>query len=147
MWQLDHKEGWALKNWCFWTVVLEKTLRSLLDSKEIKPVNPKGNQPWIFFGRTDAETEASIVWPPDTKNWLIGIDPDLGKVEGRRRRGWQSMRWLDDITDSIGMSLSKLLGLGDGQGSLVCCSPWSVSPVVSQSDTTEPLNWTSLISH
>ena len=79
MWQLDHKESWALKNWCFWTVVLEKTLESPLDCKEIQPVHPKGNQSWIFTGRTDANTEASILWPPDVKNWLTGKDPDAGK--------------------------------------------------------------------
>ena len=79
MWELDHKEGWALKNWCFWTVVLEKTLHSPLDSKEIKLVNHKGNEPWIFIGRTDAEAEAPILWPPDVKSWLIGKDLDAGK--------------------------------------------------------------------
>ena len=79
MWVLDHKEGWVLKNWCFWTAVLEKTLESLLDSKEIKPAHPKGNQPWIFIGRTDVEAEISILWPPDAKNWLIWKDPDAGK--------------------------------------------------------------------
>ena len=79
MWELDHKESWALKNWCFWTVVLEKTLESPLGCKEIKPINPKGNQSWIFIGRTDAEAEALILWPPDGKNWLIGKDPDAGK--------------------------------------------------------------------
>ena len=79
MWELDHKEGWVLKNWCFWSVVLKNNLESLLDSKEIKPVNPKGNQPWIFIGRTDAEAEASVLWPPDMKSWLIGKDFDAGK--------------------------------------------------------------------
>ena len=79
MWELEHKEGWVLNNWCFWTVVLEKTLESPLDSKEIHPVHPKGNQSWIFIGRTDAEAEAPILWPPDTKNWLLGKDPDDGK--------------------------------------------------------------------
>ena len=79
MWELDYKESWALKNWCFWTVVLEKTLESSLDSKDIEPVNPKGNQSWIFIGRTDAEAETPILWPPAVKNWLIGKDPDAGK--------------------------------------------------------------------
>ena len=104
--ELDHKKGWALKNWCFQIVVLEKTLESPLDCKEIKPANPKGNQPWIFIGRTDVE--APILWPLDAKNWLIWKGPMLGKIEGRRRRGQQKMRWLDGITDSMGMSLSKL---------------------------------------
>ena len=103
MWELDHKEGWALKNWCFQTVVLEKTLENPLDCKEIKSVNPKGNQPWIFIGRTDAEAEAPIFWPPDAKSQFSG--KDLGMTEGRRRRVWQRMRWLDGITDSIDMSL------------------------------------------
>ena len=87
MWELDHKEGWAPKNWCFWTVVLEKTLESPLDSKEIKPVNPKGNQPWIFTGRTNAEAEALILWPSDVKNWLTGKDPDPGKDWGKEEKG------------------------------------------------------------
>ena len=110
MWELDHKENWVLKNWCFLTMVLEKTLESLLDSKEIQPVNPKGNQSWIFIGRTDAEVEAPILWPPDVKSRLTGKDLGnmLGKIEGRRRRGWQGTRWLDGITDSIDMSVSKL---------------------------------------
>ena len=86
MWELDHKEGWVPKNWCFWIVVLEKTLDSPLDSKEIKPVNPKVNQPWIFIGRTDAEAEAPILWPREAKSRHIGKDSDAGKIEGRRRR-------------------------------------------------------------
>ena len=101
MWELNHKEGWVPKNWCFWTAVLEKILKSPLNCKEIKPVNPKGNQSWMFIGRTDAEAEAPKLWPPDNaKNWLIGKDPDAGK-EGKRRR------WLDAITNSMNMSLNK----------------------------------------
>ena len=107
LWELDHKEGWAPKNWCFLFVVLEKTADSLLDSKEIKPVNPKGNQPWIFIGRTDAEVVAPILWPPDGKSWLIRKDLMLGKIEVMRIRAWQRVRWLDGITDSLDMSLSK----------------------------------------
>ena len=107
MWELDHKESWVPKNWWFGTVVLEKTLESPLDLKEMKPLNPKGNQPWLFIERTDAEAEAPILWPPDAKSWLIGKDPDAGKIEGRRRRGWQRIRWLDGTTKLMGMSLSR----------------------------------------
>ena len=104
MWKLDYKESWALKNWCFWTTVLEKTLESPLDCKDIKLVHPKGNQSWIFLGRTDAEAETTILWPPDVNNWLIGKVPDARKDW----RGWQRMRWLYGITDLMDMSLSKL---------------------------------------
>ena len=106
--ELDHKESWMLKSWCFWTVVLEKTLESPLDYKEIQPVNPKGNQSWIFIGRTEAEAEAPVLWPPDVKNWPLEETLMLGKIEGRERRRQYRMRWLDDITDSMDMSLSKL---------------------------------------
>ena len=107
MWELDNKKNWVLKNWCLQTVVLEKTLETALDSKEIKPVNPKGSQPWIFIGRTDAETETPIPWPPDSKSQLIGKDPDAGKDWRQEEKGWQRMRWLDGITDSTDMSLSN----------------------------------------
>ena len=108
MWELDCEESWALKNWCFWIVALENTLESPLDSKEIQPVDPKGNQSWIFIGRTDAEAETPVLWPPDSKNWLIGKDLMLGKIEGKRKRGWQRMRWLDSIPESMNMNLSNL---------------------------------------
>ena len=100
-------EGWVQKNWCFWTVVLEKTLESPLDCKEIQLVHPKGDQSVVFIGGTDAEAETPILWPPDAKKWLTGKDPDAGQIEGRRR-GQQKMRWLDGITGSRDMSLSKL---------------------------------------
>ena len=107
MWDLDYKVGWVLKYWCFWTAVLKKSLESPLDCKEIKPVNSKGNQYWIFIGRTNVEAEARILWPPDVENWLFGKDLLLGKIEGGRRRGWQRNRWLDGITDLMDRSLSK----------------------------------------
>ena len=105
--ELDHKEDWALKNLFFWTVVLKKTLESSLDCKEIKPVNPEDNQSWIFTGRTDAEVEAQILWPPDTKTWLFRKTLMLGKTEGRRR-GWQGTRQKDGITNSMDTSLDEL---------------------------------------
>ena len=115
MWELDYKESWAQKNWCFWTVVLENIFESPLDSQEIKSVNHQGTQPWIFIGKTDAEAETPILWKMTKSSALLMQSADsfentlmLGKIEGRRRRGWQSVRWLDDITDSLDLSLSKL---------------------------------------
>ena len=140
MWELDYKESWAPKNWCFWTVVLEKTLESLLDCKEIKPINPKGNQSQIFIGRTDAEAETPILWPPDVKNWLIGKDPDAGKDWMQEEKGTiedEMVGWHHQVD---GHEFEQALGVGDGQGSLVCCSPWGCK----ESDTTEQLNWTEL---
>ena len=136
MWELDHKEGWVLKNWCFWTVVLEKTLESPLDCKEIKPVNPKGNQPWTFIGRTDAEAEALILWLPDAKSQLTGKDPDAGKDWRQEEKettedemvGWH--HWLN------GHEFEQTLGDSEGQRSLMCYSPWDCK----KSDTTEWLN-------
>ena len=112
MWELDCEERWALRNWCFWTVVLEKTLSSPLDCKEIQPVHSKGDQSWVFIGRTgcalDAESETPILWPPHEKSWLIGKDPDIGKNWWRRSRGRQRIRWLDGITNSMDMGLSEV---------------------------------------
>ena len=108
MWESDYKESWAPKNWCFWTVAWEKTLESLLDCKEIEPVHSEGDQPWDFFGRNDAKAETPVLWPPHAKSWLIGKALMLGGIVGRRRRGWQRMRWLDGITHLMDMRLSKL---------------------------------------
>ena len=108
MWELNCKESWVPKNWCFWTVVLEKTLESPLDFKEIQSVHLKGNQSWLFIGRTDAEAETLILWPHEVENWSLEKTLMLGKIEGRRRRGRQRMRWLYGITDSMDMSLCKL---------------------------------------
>ena len=108
MWELDCEESRAPKNWCFWTVLLEKIYESPLDCKEIQPVHPKGGQSWVFIGRTDAEAETPILWPPHVKSWLIEKTLMLWGIEGRRRRGRQRMRWLDGITDSMVVSLSEL---------------------------------------
>ena len=139
MWELDHKEGGVLKNRYFWIVVLEKTLESSLDCKEIQRVHPKGNQSWIFIGRTDVEAETPILWPPDRKSWLIWKDPDAGKDWGQEKGmteeemvGWH--HW------QTGHGFGWTLGVGDGQGGLACCSPWGCK----EWDMTERLNWTEL---
>ena len=133
MWELDHEEGWALKKWYFWAVVLEKTLESALDSKEIQPVSPKGNQPWIFIGRTDAE--ASVLWLSDMKNWFTGKDLNAGKDWGRRRRGQQRVKWLDGLANSMDMNLSKLQERMEDRGTSY--SPWGCK----DSDRTEWVNY------
>ena len=117
MWELDCEEGWALKNWCFWTVVLDKTFGSLLDFKDIKVVNPKGNQSWIFIGRTHVEAEAPILWPPNVKSWVVWKDPDAGKDWRQEKKGTT-----EDEMDAH--EFEQALGVGDGQRSLACCSPW-----------------------
>ena len=124
MWELDHKEGWALKNWCFWTVVLEKTFANPLDCKEIQPVHPKGKQSWIFIGRTDAEAETPVLWPPDAKNWLTGKDPDAGKDWRQEEKGKTEPEMVGGHHQLNGHEFEQALGVGDGQVSLVCCIPW-----------------------
>ena len=122
MWELGYKESWALKNWCFWTVVLEKTLESPLDCKN-KPVNPKGNQSWILIGRTDAEAETPILWSPDAKNWLIWKDPDAGRDWSQEEKGTTEDEMVEWHHWFSGHKFEQAQGDGDGQGSLVCCSP------------------------
>ena len=140
MWQLDCEESWVLKNWCFWTVVLEKTLESPLDCKEIHPVHPKGDQSWVFIGRTDVEAETPILWAPDAKSWLTGKDSDAGRDWGQEEKGtieddmagWH--HWLD------GRESEWTPGVGDRQGGLACCDSWGLK----EPDRTEWLNWTEL---
>ena len=137
MWELDYKESWVPKNWYFHIVVLEKMLESPLDNKEIKPVNPEGNQPWIFIGRTDAETEVLILWLPDAKSWLIGKDPDDGKGWRQKEKGErQRMRRLDGITDSMDMNLSKLWEMVEATGA------WRASVHGFAKSRTRLSNWT-----
>ena len=152
MWESDYKESWVPKNWCFWTVVLEKTLESL-ESKEIQPVHPKGDQSWIFTGRTDAEAETPVLWPPDAKSWLTGKDPDSGKDWRQKEKGTTEDESLKTQCFKIPRATTKIqhhwldapefeqaLGVGDGQGSLVRCSSWGRKEL----DATERLNWTDL---
>ena len=145
MWELDYKESWALKNWCFWTVVLEKTLESPLDCREIQPVHPKGDQSWVFIGRTDVEAEIPILWPPHAKSWFIGKDFDAGRDWGQEEKGTtedEMVGWHHRLNVQ---EFGWTPGVGDGQGGLVCCNSWGHK----ESDMTEWLNWTELngVSH
>ena len=143
MWELDHKKSWATKNWCFWTVVLGKTLESPLDCK-IQPVNPKGNQSWIFIRRTDAEAETLKLWPSDAKNWLTGKDPDAGKDWRQEERGTREDEMVGWHHQFDGHEFEQVLGVGDGQGSLACYSPWGYKKSDTQSLWVFPVHqaWT-----
>ena len=136
MWELDCEESWAPKNWCFRTVVLEKTLESPLDCKEIQPVHPQGDQPWDFFGRNDAKAETLVLWPPHAKNWFIGKDSDAGSYWGQEEKGTT-----EDEMVGWHHRLEWTPGDSDGQGGLACCDSWGRK----ESDATERLNWTELL--
>ena len=140
MWELDYKESWVPKNWCFWTVVLEKTLESPLDYKEIQSVQPNGDQSWVFPGRTDVEAETPIVWPPAAKSWLIWKDPDTGTDWGQEEKGMTEDEMVGWHHRLNGHGFGWTPGVGDGQGGLACCSSWGRK----ESDTIERLNWTEL---
>ena len=141
MWELDCEESWALKNRCFWTVVLEKTLESPLDCKEIQPIHSEGDQPWDFFGRTDAKAETPVLWPPHEKSWLIGKDSDAGRDWGQEEKGMDDRGW-DGCMASLTQWMWVWVNSGSwiGQGGLVCCDSWGRK----ESDTTEQLIWTEL---
>ena len=128
MWELDYKEGWALKNWCFWTVVLKKTLE-----REIQPVHPRGDQSWVFIGGTDVEAQTPILWPPDAKSWLIWKDPDSGKDWGQEEKGTTGDKMVGWHHWLNGYGFGWTSGVGDGQGGLEYCNPWGFK----ESDTTE----------
>ena len=138
MWELDYKESWAPKNWCFWTVVLEKTLENPLDCKEIQPVDSKGDQSWVFIGRTDSKAETPILWPSHVKCWLIGKDPDAGRDWGQEEKGMKEDEMAGWHHGLDAHEFGWTLGVGDGQGGLACCNSWNHK----ESDTTKQLNWT-----
>ena len=136
IWELDYKEGWGPKNWCFWTVGLEKTLESPLDCKEIQPVHSEGDQSWVFFGRNDAKAETPVVWPPDVKSWLIGKDSDAGSNWGQEEKGTTQDEMAGWHHRLDGHEFVWTPGVGDGQGGLVCCDSWGSKEL----DMTEWLN-------
>ena len=140
MWELDCEESWAPKNWYFWSVVLEKTLESPLDCKEIQPVHPKGDQSWVFISRTDVEAETPILWPTDAKSWLIWKDPDTGKDWGQEEKGPTEVEMVGWHHQLNGHGFRWTPGVSDAQGGLACCNSWSRKEL----DTTEQLNWTEL---
>ena len=140
MWELDYEESWTLKHWCFWTVVLEKTLESPLDSKKIQPVYFKGDHSWMFIGRTDAEAETPILWLPHEKSWLIGKDPDVGRDWRQEEKGTTEDEMAGWYHQLDGHEFEQTLGVGNGQGGLVCCDSWGRKEL----DTIERLNWTEL---
>ena len=137
MWELDYKESWVPKYWCFWTVVLEKTLESPLKSKEIQPVHPKGDQSWVFIGRTDVEAETPILWPPDVKSWLIGKDPDAGKDRGQEEKGMTEDEMVGWHHLFNGHGFGWTPGVGNGQVGLACYGSWGRKVL----DMNELLNW------
>ena len=138
MLELDCEESWAPKNWCSWTVVLEKTLESPLDYKEIQPVHSEGDQSWVFFGRSDAKAETPVLWPPHAKSWLIGKDSDVGRDWGQEEKGTTEDEMVGWHHRLNGYGFPRTPGVGDGQGGLECCSSWGHKKL----DTTEGLNWT-----
>jgi len=140
MWELDCEESWALKNWCFWTVVLEKTLENPLDCKEIQPVHSKGDQSWVFIGGTDAKTETPILWPPHAKNWLIGKDSDAGRDWGQEKKGTTEDEMAGWHQQLDGHEFEWTPGVGYGQGGLECCDSWGHKSRTRLSDWTE-LKW------
>ena len=140
MWELNYKESLMPKKWCFWTVVLEKTLESPLDCKEIQTVHPKGDQSWIFVGRTDVEAETPILWPPDVKNWLIGKDPDAGKDWRQEEKGMTEDGWMASSTRWTWVWVNSGSWWWT-EGDLVCCSPWGRKEL----NMTERLNWTEMV--
>ena len=140
MWELDCEESLAPKNWCFWTAVLEKTLESPLDCREIQPVHSKGDQSWVFIGRTDAKAETPILWPPDAKSWLIGRDPYAGRDWGQEKKGMTENEMAGWHHRLDGHEFGWTPGVGDGQGGLACCDSWGRKEL----DMTEWLKWTEL---